>query len=105
MKKLEALIQPFQHQVVIDALRKHGIEDIVASDVMGSGPSQPRAYRGVAYAVDYCPKIKLEMVVGDEFVTSTVDTIADALRNRHGDDASILVASVQSAVDYQALQV
>ena len=103
MKKLEALIQPFQSNVVIDALRKHGIEDIVASEVMGAGPSQPRCYRGTTYAVDYCPKIKLEVVVGDECVRSTVDTITAALRTGRLDDASISVASVQSAVDRRAL--
>ena len=99
MKKLEALIQPFQHEVVIDALRRQGVDEIVASEVLGSGLSQLRSYRGIAYTADYRPRIKLEMVVGDDCVTSTVDAIVEALRTERGDDASVSVTSVQTSVD------
>ena len=101
MKKIEALIQAFQLEVVTAALRKHGVEEMVASEVLGAGPSQARSYRGVQYAVDYAPRVKLEVVVSDELVMSTANTISDAVRMGPVDDARISVAPVERAVEIE----
>ena len=99
MKKVEALIPAFQVDVVTDALRKQGVEDMVISEVLESCPSRARAYRGVKYAVDYAPEIQLETVVSDELATSTANCIVEALRTGRLADAKIVVTAVDAVVE------
>jgi len=99
MKKVEALIPAFQVDVVTDALRKQGVEDMVISEVLESGRSRARAYRGVKYAVDYTPEIQLETVVSDELATSTSNCIVAALRTGSFEDAKIVVTAVEAVVE------
>jgi len=99
MKKIEALIPAFEVEVVADALRQQGVEDLILSEVLQSAPSQPRTYRGASYSVDYVPEVKLETVVSDAAVTSTARCIADALRTGRCQDAAILVAPVEAVIE------
>ena len=99
MKKVEALIPAFQVDVVVDALRKQGVEEMVLSEVLESGPSQARAYRGVSYTVDYAPEIKLETVVTDQLVTCVANCIVAALRTGHFAEASIAVTPVETVIE------
>ena len=98
MKKVEALLRASQLDVVAEALKKHGVADLIVSEVLSSGPSQVGSYRGVRYAVNYTPGIKLEVVVSDEVVTSTADTIVDAVRTVGFEGATIFVTPVEAVV-------
>ena len=99
MKKVEALIPAFQVDVVAEALREHGVEDLVISEVLESCPSRARMYRGVKYAVDYAAELKLETVVSEQLVTSVSECIAALLQTGRFEDAKIFVTPVEAVVE------
>ena len=70
MKKIEAVIKPFKLDEVKDALNEIGIQGITVSEVKGFGRQKGHTelYRGAEYVVDFLPKVKLEIIVGDALV-------------------------------------
>jgi len=65
MKKIEAIIKPFKLDDVKEALNNIGIQGMTISEVKGYGRQKghKEIYRGAEYAVDFIPKIKIEIVV------------------------------------------
>ncbi len=100
MKKIEAIIKPFKLEEVKDALGEIGIEGMTVSEVKGFGRQKGHTeiYRGSEYTVDFLPKIKLEIVVGDELVDNAVATIVKAARTGKIGDGKVFVSSVEEAV-------
>ena len=84
MKKIEAIIKPFRLEEVKDALAEKGITGMTVSEVKGYGRQKGHSelYRGAEYIVDFLPKIKIELVVGDEQLDEILDTIVEADRGR-----------------------
>ena len=68
MKKVEAIIKPFKLDEVKEALNEIGIQGITVSEVKGFGRQKGHTelYRGAEYVVDFIPKIKMEIIVGDD---------------------------------------
>ena len=77
MTKLEVIIQPSKFEAVKDALTELGIGGMTISDVRGHGRQKghTEVYKGREYTVDLVPKVKLEIVVGDELVDAAVGAI------------------------------
>jgi len=100
MKKIEAIIKPFKLEEVKDALGEIGIEGMTVSEVKGFGRQKGHTeiYRGSEYTVDFLPKIKVELVVGDAQVESAVATIVKAARTGKIGDGKVFVSSVEQAV-------
>jgi nitrogen regulatory protein PII len=100
MKKIEAIIKPFKLEEVKEALSELGIEGMTVSEVKGFGrqKGQTEIYRGSEYVVDFLPKIKMEIVVGDEKVADAVSTIIKAARTGKIGDGKIFVLPVEEAV-------
>src|SRR2546422_10876654 len=84
MKKIEAIIKPFKLEEVKEALSEIGIEGMTVSEVKGFGrqKGQTEIYRGSEYVVDFLPKIKMEIVVGNEKLADAVSTIIKAARRQ-----------------------
>ena len=78
MTKIEAIIQPGKFETVKGALIEIGVEGMTISEVRGHGRQKghTEVFRGREYSVDLLPKIKIELVIGDENVEKVVDTIA-----------------------------
>ena len=68
MKKIEAIIKPFKLDEVKEALQEAGIQGLSVTEVKGFGRQKGHTeiYRGSEYTVDFLPKVKLEVAVGDE---------------------------------------
>jgi nitrogen regulatory protein P-II 1 len=100
MKKIEAVIKPFKLEEVKEALSEVGIEGMTVSEVKGFGrqKGQTEIYRGSEYTVDFLPKIKVEIVVGDEKLADAVSTIIKAARTGKIGDGKIFVLPVEEAV-------
>lgn len=100
MKKIEAIIRHHKLDDVRAALIAIGVHGITASEVRGSGhaPSHTEVYRGLEYAVDFTPKIKLEIVVTDADCPETVRAIMNAARTGQVGDGCILVIPLQETV-------
>ncbi len=99
MKKIEAIIKPFKLDDVKDRLDEIGIHGMTVSDVKGFGRGGGKApvYPGAEYIVDFVPKVKLEIVVPDDLVHPTIETITDAARTGHVGDGKIFVLPVDDA--------
>ena len=100
MKRIEAIIQPFKLDDVRDALKGIGVDGMTIYDVRGHGRQKghKEVYRGQEYEVDLLPKVKLEIVVGDDRVEETVKAVVDAARTGKIGDGKVFVLPVEQAV-------
>ena len=100
MKKIEAVIKPFKLEDVKDALTEAGITGMTVSDVKGYGRQQGHSelYRGAEYVVDFLPKIKLELIVAEADVDSTIKIITDSAKTGKIGDGKIFVSAIEKIV-------
>lgn len=100
MKLVIAIIKPFKIEEVKEALAEVGVEGMTVSEVKGFGRQKGHTeiYRGSEYTVDFLPKSKLEIVVGDEMVSTVVDAIARSARTGKIGDGKIFVVPLEGAV-------
>ncbi len=100
MKKIEAIIKPFKLEDVKEALAENGIAGMTVSDVKGYGRQQGHSelYRGAEYVVDFLAKIKLEIIVNDNDVESTISTIIEAAKTGKIGDGKIFVIPIDEVI-------
>ena len=100
MKLVMAIIKPFRLDDVRSALTEVGVEGLTVSEAKGYGRQrgQTEIYRGAEYAVEFVPKVRLEMVVDDELAPKVVETIAHAAQTGRIGDGKIFVLDVLEAV-------
>ncbi len=100
MKKIEAIIKPFKLDEVKEALHAIGIQGLTVTEVKGFGRQKghPELYRGAEYVVDFLPKIKIEIVVSDEFADKAVQAIVEAANTGRIGDGKIFVLPLEEAV-------
>src|SRR5947208_5971946 len=100
MMKLEAIIQPSRFESVKDALREIGIEGMTVVEVRGHGRQKGHTefYRGREYTVDLIPKIKLELVLGDDLVEKVVLANTTAARTGKIGDGKIFLSRIDDAI-------
>lgn len=100
MKKIEAIIRHHKLDDVRNALVEMGVSGMTVMEVRGSGhaPGHIELYRGREYAVDFTPRVKLEVLVSDETCAETVRTIATAARTGQVGDGRILVSRLAEVV-------
>jgi nitrogen regulatory protein P-II 1 len=100
MTKLEAIIQPNRLDAVKEALHNVGVEGLTISEVRGHGRQKghTETYRGNEYTVDLLPKLKIEMVIPDNLVDSSVDAIIDAAASGKIGDGKIFLSHVDEVI-------
>jgi len=100
MKKIEAIIRPERLGIIRGTLEELGYPGITISEVKGHGKQRgiTQQWRGQEYKVDLLPKLKLEIVVLDDDVTKTVNSIVRAGRTGEIGDGKIFVLPVESAI-------
>ena len=100
MKKIEAIIKPFKLEEVKDALGDVGITGMTVTEVKGFGRQKGHTeiYRGSEYTVDFLPKVKIEIVVVDELVAKTVETIVKGAKTGKIGDGKVFVVPIDEAV-------
>jgi nitrogen regulatory protein PII len=100
MKKIEAIIKPFKLEDVKEALSSIGIEGMTVSEVKGFGRQKGHTeiYRGAEYAIDFLPKVKIEIAVSDDIAERVVETIQKAAATGKIGDGKIFVSEVLKAV-------
>ena len=100
MKKIEAIIKPYKLEEVKDALAEIGVEGMTVTEVKGFGRQKGHTeiYRGSEYTVDFLPKIKVEVVLGDALVESAVAAIVKAAKTGKIGDGKVFISPVGEAV-------
>jgi nitrogen regulatory protein P-II 1 len=100
MKKIEAIIRHFKLEDVKNALTEVGVAGMTITEVRGFGRQKghTETYRGTEYAVDFVPKVKLEIAVGDDKVQSVVDTIIRTAQTGQIGDGKIFVSDLRDTI-------
>ncbi|MBS0263710.1 MAG: P-II family nitrogen regulator [Planctomycetes bacterium] len=100
MKKIEAVIRHFKLEEIKNALTGKEIHGMTVSEVRGFGRQKghKEMYRGAEYAVDFLPKVKLEVVVADSQAQTVIDTIITAARTGNVGDGKIFVTDLSEIV-------
>ena len=100
MKKVEAIVRHFKLEDVKSAITDVGVHGMTVSEVRGFGRQKghKETYRGAEYIVDFMPKVKLEVVVGDADVEKVLESVVRAARTGQVGDGKIFVSSVDQVV-------
>jgi nitrogen regulatory protein P-II 2 len=100
MKMIVAVIKPSKLDEVREALTGIGIEGMTVSEVKGFGrqKGQREIYRGAEYAINFVPKIKLEIALGDDVADEAVRLIRDTANSGQIGDGKIFVLDLAQAV-------
>ncbi len=100
MKLIIAIIKPFKLEEVKEALSGIGIEGMTVTEVKGFGRQKGHTeiYRGSEYTVDFLPKVKIEIALGDEQVAKTVETIVTAAKTGKIGDGKVFVVPLDEVV-------
>jgi nitrogen regulatory protein P-II 1 len=100
MKMIIAAIKPFKLEEVREALTELGVRGMMVTEIKGFGSQSGHTeiYRGAEYAVNFVPKIRLEVVVADAMADQVVAKIASTAKTDKIGDGKIFVLDVEQAV-------
>jgi nitrogen regulatory protein PII len=100
MKLLTAIIKPFKMDDVRAALSDIGVQGMTVTEVKGFGRQRGHTelYRGAEYVVDFLPKLKLEVAVGEDQVEATIDAIIQAANTGKIGDGKIFVSPLEQLI-------
>jgi nitrogen regulatory protein PII len=100
MKKIDAIINPYKVDDVKQELSEIGVQGMTVSEVQGFGrqKGQKEIYRGSEYTVDFLPKVKIEVVVDSDLVSSAVDAIVKGAKTGKIGDGKVFISSVDEVV-------
>ncbi len=100
MKLIIATIKPFKLEEVREALTAIGVRGMMVTEIKGFGSQSGHTeiYRGAEYAVNFVPKIKLEIAVSGEMADQVVETITNTAKTGKIGDGKIFVLDVAQAV-------
>ena len=100
MKLVIAVIKPFKLDDVRDALTAIGIHGMTVTEVKGYGRQKGHMeiYRGAEYAVNFLPKVRIEVAIASEQVDQVMDAITNAAKTGQIGDGKIFVHGIERAV-------
>jgi nitrogen regulatory protein P-II 2 len=100
MKLVSAIVKPFKIDDVREALSSIGVSGVTAIEVKGFGRQMGHTeiYRGAEYAVDFLPKVKIEVAVEDSEVAPVIEAISGAARTGKIGDGKIFVFGLGEAI-------
>jgi nitrogen regulatory protein P-II 1 len=100
MIKIEAIIRHFKLEDVKNALTQAGVSGMTITEVRGFGRQKghTETYRGTEYAVDFVPKVKLEVAVGEDKLQTVVDTIIRTAQTGQIGDGKIFVSDLRDTI-------
>lgn len=100
MKKIEAIVRHYKLEDVKNALSEQGISGMTITEVRGFGRQKGHTemYRGTEYAVDFVPKVKIELAVDDEQLQPAIDSILKSAHTGQIGDGKLFVSDLSTAI-------
>ena len=100
MKMVTAIIKPFKLDDVREALSEVGVTGITVTEVKGFGRQKGHTelYRGAEYVVDFLPKLKLDIAVGDDQVERVIEAIMQAAASGKIGDGKIFIRDLERVI-------
>jgi nitrogen regulatory protein PII len=100
VKLIQAIVRPFKLDQVTQELHEVGVAGLTVSEVKGYGRQlgHKELYRGAEYAIEFNPKVMLELAVPDELATQVIDALVRASQTGTIGDGKIFVVPLEEAV-------
>ena len=100
MKLVTAIIKPFKLDDVREALSEIGVQGVTVTEVKGFGRQKGHTelYRGAEYVVDFLPKVKVEIAIGDNLLDQVIEAITKAANTVKIGDGKIFVTELEQAI-------
>ena len=100
MKLITAIIKPYKVEDVRSSLDAIGVTGMTMTEVKGYGRQKGHTelYRGAEYTIDFLPKIKIEIAIGDEMVDQVKSAIIDAAGSGKIGDGKIFVSTIDEVI-------
>ncbi|MBS13588.1 MAG: transcriptional regulator [Gemmatimonadetes bacterium] len=100
MKLISAIIQPHKLDEVREALAEAGVQGLTVVEARGYGRQKGHreVYRGAEYVIDFLPKVKIEIAIGDDLLEKAIDTIEKAAKTGNVGDGKIFVSNLEQTV-------
>ena len=100
MNLITAIIKPFKLEDVRDALTGIGIHGMTIAEVKGYGRQKGHTeiYRGAEYAVNFLPKVRIEVAVATDQTERVLETIMAAAKTGQIGDGKIFVTKIEQSV-------
>lgn len=100
MKKVEAIVRHFRLEDVKNALTEQGVHGMTVTEVRGFGRQKghTEVYRGTEYAVDFVPKVKIEIVCSESSLQLVIDTILRTAPTGQIGDGKIFVTGLSDVI-------
>ena len=100
MKLITAIIKPFKLEEVRAALTDIGLQGMTVTEVKGYGRQKGHTeiYRGAEYAVNFLPKVKIEVVVASGLVDKAIEAITRTAKTGQIGDGKIFVSTIEHTV-------
>ena len=100
MKKIEAIIKPFKLDEVKEALGEIDLNGMTVTEVKGYGRQKGHTelYRGAEYNIDFLPKVKIEIILTDDKLSSAIEIIKKTANTGKIGDGKIFIYNVEKAI-------
>ena len=100
MKLITAIIKPFKLDDVREALSEIGVSGMTVTEVKGFGRQKGHTelYRGAEYAVDFLPKVKVEVAIDDGMLDQCIEAISKSANTGKVGDGKVFVAGLDEIV-------
>ncbi|MBM4220007.1 MAG: P-II family nitrogen regulator [Gammaproteobacteria bacterium] len=100
MKLITAILKPFKLDDVRAALGEVGVQGMTVTDIKGFGRQRGHTeiYRGAEYAVEFVPKVKLEIAVPDALYDRAIEAILQHARTGKIGDGKIFVSELREVI-------
>lgn len=100
MKLVTAVIKPFKLDDVREALSEIGVQGITVTEVKGFGRQKGHTelYRGAEYVVDFLPKVKIDIAIGDDQVDQVIEAVTKAANTGKIGDGKIFVTPLEQVI-------
>ena len=100
MKLVVAVVKPFKLDDVKNVLKNLGIQGMTLTEAQGFGRQRghTEVYRGAEYAVEFVPKIRVEVLVAEEFADRVVDAILGAARTGKIGDGKVWISPAEKVI-------
>ncbi|GER21944.1 nitrogen regulatory protein P-II 1 [Zafaria cholistanensis] len=100
MKLVTAIVRPDKIESIRGALESYGVQGLTVSQASGYGRQRghTEVYRGAEYTVDLLPKVRVEVLVSDEWAGDIVDVLVATANTGRAGDGKVWVVPVEEAV-------
>ena len=100
MKLVTAVIKPFKLDDVRESLSEIGVQGVTVTEVKGFGRQKGHTelYRGAEYVVDFLPKVKIEVAIGEDLLDQVIEAISKAANTGKIGDGKIFVTPLEQTI-------